>query len=74
MDLSKALDKVDHILLIYKQFNLGINLNTVSRIKAFLQNRPQSVVVVGKQSSSVPVMSGVPQGISTETLSFSGLY
>ena len=63
MDFSKAFDKVDHNLLIYKLFNLGINLNTVSWIKAFLQNRSQSIVVdEGKQSSSVPVMSGVPQG------------
>ena len=62
MDFSKAFDKVDHNLLIYKLFNLGINLNTVSWIKSFLQKRSQSVVVEGKQSSSAPVMSGVPQG------------
>ena len=62
MEFSKAFDKVDHNLLIYKLFNLGVNLNTVSWIKSFLQNRSQSVVVEGKQSSTVPVMSGVPQG------------
>ena len=62
MDFSKAFDKVDHNLLIYKLFNLGVNLNTVSWVKSFLQNRSQSVVVEGKQSSTVPVMSGVPQG------------
>ena len=32
MDFSKAFDKVDHNLLIYKLFNLGINLKTVSWI------------------------------------------
>ena len=62
MDFSKAFDKVDHNLLIYKLFNLGVNNSTVSWIKSFLQSRSQSVVVEGKQSSSVPVMSGVPQG------------
>ena len=62
MDFSKAFDKVDHNLLIYKLFNLGINHNTVSWIKSFLQNRSQSIVVEGKQSALVPVMSGVPQG------------
>ena len=62
MDFTKAFDKVDHNLLIYKLFHLGVNLNTVSWIKSFLQNRSQSVVVEGKQSSTVPVMSGVPQG------------
>ena len=62
MDFSKAFDKVDHNLLIYKLFNLCINHNTVSRIKSFLQNRSQSIVVEGKQSSLVLVMSSVPQG------------
>ena len=62
MDFSKAFNKVDHNLLIYKLFNLGVNLKAVSWIKSFLQNRNQSVVVEGKQSPSVPVMSGVPQG------------
>ena len=56
MDFSKAFDKVDHNLLIYKIFNLGVNLNTVSWIKLFIQNRSQLVVSEGKQSSSAPVM------------------
>ena len=62
MDFSKAFDKVDHNLLIYKLFNLGVNLKVVSWIKSFLHDRNQSVVVEGKQSPSVPVLSGVPQG------------
>ena len=61
MDFSKAFEKVDHNLLIYKLFNMGVNLKAVSWIKSFLQSRNQSVVVEGKQSPSVPVMSGVPQ-------------
>ena len=61
-DFSKAFDKVDYNLLIYKLFNLGVNLKAVSWIKTFLQERNQSVVVEGKQSPLVPVMSGVPQG------------
>ena len=70
MDFSKAFDKVDHNLLIYKLFNLGVNLNTVSWIKSFLQNRSQSVVVEGTQSSSVPVMSGVPRDLYWGPVSF----
>ena len=62
MDVSKAFDKVDHNLLIYKLFNMGLNLKSVSWIKSFLQNRNQSVVVEGKHFASVPVMSGGPQG------------
>ena len=41
---------------------MGLILKAVSWIKSFLQNRNQSVVVEGKQSPAVPVMSGVPQG------------
>ena len=47
MDFRKVFDKVDHNLLIYKLFNLGVNLKAVSWIKSFLQNRNQSVVVEG---------------------------
>ena len=70
MDFSKAFDKGDHNFLIYKLFNLGLN----SLIKSFLKNRNQSVVVKGKQSSSVPVISGVPPRICIGALSFSCLY
>ena len=63
MDFSKTFDKVDHKLLIYKLFNLGVNLKTVSWIKSFLLNQNQSVVVEGKQSEAVPaVLSSIPQG------------
>ena len=41
MDFSKAFDKVDHNLLIYKLFNLGVNLKRVSWIKSFLHDRSQ---------------------------------
>ena len=61
MDFNKAFDKVHHKLLIYKLFNMGVNLKAVSWIKSFLQSRNQSVVVEGKQSPSEPVMSGVPK-------------
>ena len=63
MDFSKAFDKVDHNLLIHKLFNLGVNLKATSWINSFVLGRNQSVhaVVEGKQSPSVPVLSGVPR-------------
>ena len=45
MNFSKAFDKVDHNLLIYKLFNLGVNLNTVSWIKSFLQIDPSQLLL-----------------------------
>ena len=62
MDFSKAFDKVDHNLLTYKLFKLGIDIKSVSWITSFLKNRSQTVAVEGYKSLSVPVMSGVPQG------------
>ena len=62
MDFSKAFDKVDHNLLTYKLYNLGLNTKTVKWISSFLHNRTQKVVVEGCMSLSAPVMSGVPQG------------
>ena len=48
--------------IIYKLFNLDVNLKTVSWIKSFLLKRNQSVVVEGKQSEAVPFLSGASQG------------
>jgi len=62
MDFSKAFDKVDHQLLIYKLFKLGVNVKSTEWIRSFLSERTQNVIVEGHSSDTVPVMSGVPQG------------
>ncbi len=59
MDFSKAFDKVDHELLVFKLLKLGVNSNTTSWISSFLKHRTQTVVVEGQKSNSAPVMSGV---------------
>ena len=41
---------------------LGLNNHTILWSQSFLENRSQTVVVDGQKSTSVPVMSGVPQG------------
>ena len=41
---------------------LGLNNHTNLWIQSFLENRSQTVVIDGQTSTSVPVMSGVPQG------------
>ena len=54
MDFSKFFEKVPHRRLQYKLNWYGIH--------NFLQGRSQRVVSEGSQSSSHPVVSGVPQG------------
>ena len=62
MDFSKAFDKVPHRRLQYKLNWYGIRGSTHTWIQNFLQGRSQRVVSEGSQSSSHPVLSGVPQG------------
>ena len=62
LDFSKAFDKVSHEKLLFKLHNYGVRGNILSWIKAFLDNRSQTVVIDGEQSCTAPVSSGVPQG------------
>ena len=61
LDFSKAYDTVPHGLLS-KLKHYGIDEKVWLWIYNFLKNRKQSVVVDGKQSSLIDVVSGVPQG------------
>ena len=62
MDFSKAFDKVPHRRLQYKLNWYGIRGTTHAWIKKMFQGRSQRVVSEGTQSSSHPILSGVPQG------------
>ena len=62
LDFSKAFDKVGHRRLLEKLRWYGIKGQTNKWIESFLTDRTQAVVVEGKSSSKVPVLSGVPQG------------
>ena len=62
LDFAKAFDKVDHKILLAKLNKFGIKGKDYNWIKEFLTARLQTVVVEGKKSLFVPVISGVPQG------------
>ena len=62
LDFSKAFDTVPHDDLLSKLKHYGIDEKVWQWIYKFLKNRKQSVVVDGKQSSLIDVVSGVPQG------------
>ena len=62
LDFKKAFDKVSHKKLCDKLATYGIRGKTLEWIIDFLSNRTQKVLVGGKISDPVNVMSGVPQG------------
>jgi len=62
LDFSKAFDKVDHNLLLYKLEHYGIRGQLLSWLADFLSERKQRVVVEGHYSNPAEVTSGVPQG------------
>ncbi|MEW8489873.1 MAG: reverse transcriptase family protein, partial [Candidatus Thiodiazotropha endolucinida] len=62
LDFSKTFDKVPHQRLLLKLHHFGIRGSLLSWIESFLTDRSQKVLVEGKASPSVPVVSGVPQG------------
>ncbi len=62
LDFSKAFDVMPHERILTKLEYYGIRNNTKNWIRTFLTMRFQRVVVNGKSSDWVPVLSGAPQG------------
>ena len=60
MDLSKAFDTLNHILLLCKAY--GFNKNTLTIIQSYFTNRHQRTKVGGKFSKWQKISTGVPQG------------
>ena len=60
--MSKAFDRVDHGLLLFKLCSIGVSGSSLQWFKDYLQNRQICTAVDGERSSLLPVSSGVPQG------------
>ena len=62
LDFAKAFDSVPHRRMISKLHSYGIKGYILDWIKDFVRTRTQVVKVNGKNSSAVPLLSGIPQG------------
>jgi len=62
LDLSKAFDRLDHEILLFKLKNYGMKDLSVKLLRSYLTNRVQYVVVDNIKSNHVPLQLGVPQG------------
>ncbi|CAH0405112.1 unnamed protein product [Chilo suppressalis] len=61
-DISKAFDKVNHIILLKKLHSVGVHGSLLNWCRSYLVRRCQKVVACGYESSPFYVPSGVPQG------------
>ena len=61
-DMSKAFDKVQHSVLLYKLSKFGIQGRLLSWFHTYLTDRPMKVVFNGASSDEFFPKSGVPQG------------
>ena len=70
LDLQKAFDNVPHRHLLKKLEASGVRGEEHEWIRTYLTCRSQRVVIDGRASQEVPVLSGVPQGIVLGPLMF----
>ena len=62
IDFSVAFDRVNHGDLVFKLCEAGVGVMILRGFQNFLYNRTQRVNVDGVCSSSIDVISDVPQG------------
>jgi len=62
IDYRKALDLVDHTILIQKLKQLGFRRKLIRLILSFLSNRSHYTKIKGKKSKLMKITCGVPQG------------
>ena len=62
LDLKKAFDTIDHVILLIRLENLGAGCKEVAWFRHYLQGRRQAVVINSVSSNEVTMSCGVPQG------------
>ena len=62
IDLKKAFDTVPHDILLKKMYAYGIRGNAFNLLKSYLTDRTEYLVYDSKQSETLPIKCGVPQG------------
>jgi hypothetical protein len=70
LDLKKALDRIDHVILLKKLITNGVRGVAAELLRNYLTNRLQTVCVTGECGSFLPVSVGVPQGSVLDPLLF----
>ncbi len=62
LDMAKAFDRVDHLLLLQKLESVGVHAINLSWFRSYLSQRSICTDVDGHHSSFRSISSGVPQG------------
>ena len=62
LDLSKAFDTIDHLILIDKLKYYGINGTNLNLFSSYLNNRNQYTEIDHIKSNMLPITTGIPQG------------